>query len=73
MIPVISWHLMSQVLFSSLQFKFGQCYTCVMKKKKKKKKLNIVSPEITTGWLNCPNPIQLLISYEKQLTTRTGD
>ena len=29
--PSISWYLMPEVLFSSLQFKFAQCHTWVMK------------------------------------------
>ena len=32
---LVSWYFMSHVLFSSLQFKFVQCYTQVMKKKSK--------------------------------------
>ena len=39
MVTVISWYLMSEVLFSSLQFKFAQCYTWVMKKMQYIKKL----------------------------------
>ena len=31
MAPVLSWYLMSQVLFSSFQFKFAQYYTWVIK------------------------------------------
>ena len=38
MVIVISWYLMSEVLFSSLQFKFAQCHTWVKKKKVKHKK-----------------------------------
>ena len=30
MLPVISYYLMFQVLFSSLQFKFAQCYIWMM-------------------------------------------
>ena len=43
MVTVILWHLISEILFASLQFKFAQCHTWVMKKvaKHKKKMLNI--------------------------------
>ena len=43
MVIVISWYLMPEILLSSLQLRFAQCYTWVMKinaKKKKKKKKN---------------------------------
>ena len=36
MAPVVSRYLMSQLLFSSLQFKFVEFHTQMMKKKKKK-------------------------------------
>ena len=41
MVTVMSWYLMSEVLFSSLQFKFAQCHTWVMKKKNAKHKQKI--------------------------------
>ena len=37
--PFLSWYLMSQVLFSSFQFKFAQYYTWVMKNIAKHTKL----------------------------------
>ena len=36
---LLSWYLMFQVLFSSFQFKFAQCYTWAMKNIAKHKKL----------------------------------